>query len=65
MLLNKMHYYVHLFQYNFYLNMIGRQSHLARSVVLKLTGSTVITHDVPTGTAYCLVGFNWIIDFLN
>ena len=30
-----MHYYVHLFQYNFYLNMLGRQSHLARSSGLK------------------------------
>ena len=29
-----------------------------------LTGSAVITHDVTTGTGYCLVGFNWIIDFL-
>ena len=31
----------------------------------RLTGSAVITHDVTTGTGYCLVGFNWIIDFLN
>ena len=31
---------------------------------LPLTGSAVITHDVTTGTGYCLVGFNWIIDFL-
>ena len=30
-----------------------------------LTGSAVITHNVTTGTGYCLVGFNWIIDFLN
>ena len=30
-----------------------------------LTGSAVTTHDVTTGTGYCLVGFNWIIDFLN
>ena len=30
-----------------------------------LTGSAVITHDVTTGTGYRLVGFNWIIDFLN
>ena len=30
-----------------------------------LTGSAVITHDVTTGTGYGLVGFNWIIDFLN
>ena len=30
-----------------------------------LTGSPVITHDVTTGTGYWLVGFNWIIDFLN
>ena len=30
-----------------------------------LTGSAVITHDVTTGTGCCLVGFNWIIDFLN
>ena len=30
-----------------------------------LTGSAVIIHDVTTGTGYCLVGFNWIIDFLN
>ena len=30
-----------------------------------LTGSAVITHDMTTGTGYCLVGFNWIIDFLN
>ena len=29
-----------------------------------LTDSAVITHDVTTGTGYCLVGFNWIIDFL-
>ena len=28
-----------------------------------LTGSAVITHDVTTGTGYCLVGFNWIIVF--
>ena len=28
-----------------------------------LTGSAVITHDVTTGTEYCLVGFNWSIDF--
>ena len=34
-------------------------------VYVFLTGSTVITHDVTTGTGYCLVGFNWIIDFLN
>ena len=31
----------------------------------RLTGSAVITHDVTIGTGYCLVGFNWIIDFLN
>ena len=31
----------------------------------QLTGSAVITHDVTTGTGYCLVGFNWIIDFFN
>ena len=30
-----------------------------------LTGSAVITHNVTTGTGYCLVGFNWIIDFFN
>ena len=30
-----------------------------------LTGSAVITHDMTTGAGYCLVGFNWIIDFLN
>ena len=30
-----------------------------------LTGSAVITNDVTTGTGYCLVGFNWIIDFFN
>ena len=30
-----------------------------------LTGSAVITHDVTTGTGYCLVGFNWIIDFFE
>ena len=35
------------------------------SVGLALTGSAVITHDVITGTGYCLVGFNWIIDILN
>ena len=29
-----------------------------------LTDSAVITHDVTTDTGYCLVGFNWIIDFL-
>ena len=29
-----------------------------------LTGSADITHDVTTGTGYCLVGFNWITDFL-
>ena len=34
-------------------------------VSVYLTGSAVITHDVTTGTGYCLVGFNWIIDFLN
>ena len=28
-----------------------------------LTGSAVITHDVTTGTGYCLVGFSWIIFF--
>ena len=33
--------------------------------VKTLTGSAVIAHDVTTGTGYCLVGFNWIIDFLN
>ena len=32
---------------------------------LYLTGPAVITHDVTTGTGYCLVGFSWIIDFLN
>ena len=31
----------------------------------ELTGSAVITHDVTTGTGYCLVGFDWIIDFFN
>ena len=36
-----------------------------RKVGTRLTGSAVITHDVTTGTGYCLVGFNWIIDFLN
>ena len=38
-----------------------------QSTALKntLTGSAVITHDVTTGTGYCLVGFNWIIDVLN
>ena len=36
-----------------------------RIYTLVLTGSAVITHDVTTGTGYCLVGFNWIIDFLN
>ena len=30
-----------------------------------LTGSAVLTHDVTTGTGYCLIGFNWIIDFFN
>ena len=30
----------------------------------RLTGSAVITHDVTTGTGYCLVGFNWIINFV-
>ena len=35
------------------------------NVGLLLTGSTVITNDVTTGTGYCLVGFNWIIDFFN
>ena len=33
--------------------------------MIPLTGSAVITHDVTTGTGYCLAGFNWIIDFLN
>ena len=33
------------------------------NVGILLTGSTVITNDVTTGTGYCLVGFNWIIDF--
>ena len=28
-----------------------------------LTGSAVITHDETTGIGYCLVGFDWIIDF--
>ena len=32
---------------------------------LELTGSAVITHDVTTGTGYCLVGFNWSIDFFE
>ena len=41
---------------------IGRSLKRNRS---NLTGSAVITHDVTTGTGYCLVGFNWIIDFLN
>ena len=31
----------------------------------KLAGSAVITHDVTTGTGYCLVGFSWIINFFN
>ena len=31
----------------------------------RVTGSAVITHAVTTVTGYCLVGFNWIIDFLN
>ena len=31
----------------------------------RLTDSAVTTHDVTTGTGYCHVGFNWIIDFLN
>ena len=35
------------------------------SLLWALTGSAVNTHDVTTGTGYCLVGFNWIIDFLN
>ena len=30
-----------------------------------LTGSAVFTHDVTTGTGYCLIGFSWIIDVLN
>ena len=30
-----------------------------------LIGSAIITHDVTTGTGYCLVGFNWIIDFFE
>ena len=30
-----------------------------------LTGSAVITHDVTTGTGYCLFGFNWFIGFLS
>ena len=38
---------------------------LKKSVLLELTGSAVITHDVTTGTGYCLVGFNWIIDFFD
>ena len=37
----------------------------ALSRLKHFTGSAVITHDVTTGTGYCLVGFNWIIDFLN
>ena len=35
------------------------------SIAVDLTGSAVITHDVTTGTGYCLVGFKWIIGFLN
>ena len=50
--------------------LVGQSTQIDRPVCLsmsklKLTGSTVITHDVTTGTGYCLVGFNWIIDFLN
>ena len=31
--------------------------------IFSLTGPAVIKHDVTTGTEYCLVGFDWIIDF--
>ena len=34
-------------------------------LIITFTGSAVITHDVTTGTGYCLVGFNWIIDFFE
>ena len=30
-----------------------------------LTDSAVITQNVTTGTGYCLIGFNLVIDFLN
>ena len=36
---------------------------LLKRLFTLLTGSAVITHDVTTGTGYCLVGFSWIIDF--
>ena len=39
--------------------------YLEKKFCKRLTGSAVITHDVTTGTGYCLVSFNWIIDFLN
>ena len=42
---------------------VNRRTVLA--VCFQLTGSAVITHDVTTGTGYCLVGFNWIIIFFN
>ena len=43
----------------------GCAGQFVSGLVGNLTGSAVITHDVTTGTGYCLVGFNWIIDFLN
>ena len=44
----------------------GREStRLSHMHKLTLSGSAVITYDMTTGTGYCLVGFNWIIDFLN
>ena len=33
----------------------------SRILVDRFTGSAVFTHDVTTGTGYCLIGFNWII----
>ena len=39
--------------------------HDSNNQCIILTRSAVITHDVTTGIGYCLVGFNWIIDFFN
>ena len=59
-------------QYNLILNEIIQfvlvsftQTNPGRFGPGSLNGSAVITHGETTGTGYCLVGFNWIIDFLN
>ena len=58
--INKLHQFITTF------NLIDITiKNIAINTGRSLTGSAVNTHDVTTGTGYCLVGFNWIIDFLN